>query len=85
MASDGASTTSSSHGQIPDVTAFAGLARRSLTDTLDKVSLLRLFTPWSAAETASAKISGPKTVVLDAGLAGPLGLVAEMSLLRVSI
>lgn len=35
-ASDGASTASSS-AALPDVTAFSVLARRSLTDSLDKV------------------------------------------------
>lgn len=62
---DAASLFSSSNApsNLPDVTAFSILAKRSLTDALDK-------------------IAGAKTLVLDAALAGPLGLVAEMSLLR---
>lgn len=41
-ASDAASTSSSSNAALPDVTAFSLLARRSLTDSLDKVGLLYL-------------------------------------------
>ena len=91
---DAASLLSSSNAlpNLPDVTAFSMLAKRSLTDALDKVhsapSWLPLSIPCSytpgRVRSSAAQIAGAKTLVLDAALAGPLGLVAEMSLLRVS-
>jgi hypothetical protein len=89
---DAASLTSSS-ANMPDLTAFSALARRALTDALDRVraphflfdiSLYCCHSPLTLP-FGPAQIAGAKTLVLDANLAGPLGLVAEMSLLRVSL
>lgn len=90
---DAASSFSSGAASLPDVTAFSALARSSLTDALDRVnctSTLQSRDLYSVTHMADelilhAQIAGAKTLVLDANLAGPLGLVAEMSLLRVSM
>ncbi len=65
-----------------DVSVLRELARKGLIDALNSV---RLCEPCRCrlGNDVSIQVNGAKTLVLDPTLAGPLGLVTEVALLKV--
>lgn len=65
-----------------DVSVFKELARKGLIDALNSVRS-PLCRSGNEIDLTFDQINGAKTLVLDSSLASPLGLVAEVSLLKV--
>lgn len=78
-------TSSSSADTLLDVNVLKEIAKKDLIDALNSVS--RKYTAKlvdiGTILTYPNQVNGAKTLVLDAQLAGPLGLVTEVSLLKV--
>lgn len=73
----------------PDVSVLKEIGRKALIDSLNSVRFSRLQLALPAAQMEREadfllKVNGAKTLVLDNSIAGPLGLVTDVSLLKVS-
>lgn len=77
-----ASTTETHHEASLDVNLLKELGKKALIDALNSVR------KYSCCQSNSLdripfQVNGAKTLVLDYSLAGPLGLVTEVALLKV--
>lgn len=70
-----------SDSKFVDVNALKEIAKKDLVDALNSVGSV-LNSRWFEL-IPHTQVNGAKTLVLDATLAGPLGLVTEVSLLKV--
>ena len=72
----------------PDVSVLKEIGRKALIDSLNSVRsnwISRAKTDGGTdLESFLLKVNGAKTLVLDNSIAGPLGLVTDVSLLKVS-
>ena len=73
----------------PDVSVLKEIGRKALIDSLNSVrfgwmSRLRKDGRGADFKKFLSKVNGAKTLVLDNSIAGPLGLVTDVSLLKVS-
>lgn len=75
-------TTVQANESAIDVNLLKEIAKKALVDALNAVCLLPACL--QNVRNLSTQVNGAKTLVLDAALAGPLGLVTEVSLLKVS-
>lgn len=67
-----------------DISVLKELARRALVDALNSVRFSGVEAIKSQSYTLN-EVNGAKTLVLDPSLAGPLGLVIEVALLKVGL
>ena len=68
--------------ELLDVSVLKELARKALVDALNSVRIAAQ-KDLLAHSNAELQVNGVKTLVLDNSLAGPLGLITEVSLLKV--
>lgn len=73
----------SEHDTI-DLSLFRDLGQNALVEALNSVRALFSWFVHPLTHTAS-QVNGSKTLVLDPSLAGPLGLLTEISLLKVGL
>lgn len=67
-----------------DLNLLRELGKSSLVNVLNSVCTSRVLYPRSFV-THEVQVNGVKTLVLDPSIAGPLGLLTEVSLLKVSV
>jgi hypothetical protein len=67
-----------------NVNVLKEIARKDLVDALNSVSVNSNL-KFAILTLCRDQVNGAKTLVLDASLAGPLGLVTEVSLLKVRL
>jgi hypothetical protein len=66
-----------------DVNDLREIAKKSLVDALNSVRQPVFPSPFQTRQLNHDQVNGAKTLVLDASIAGPLGLITEVSLLKV--
>ena len=78
-------STSQTDEALPvDVSLLSEINKKALVDALNSVRLVFSLASFPTIFSVN-KVNGSKTLVLDGSLAGPLGLVTEVALLKVPL